>query len=1593
MKPPYKSKNVQKKAPLRESKRSIDRKTSIVKVPVLNLEPSVADVEKIYSDLVTKKEAYAEHFEKPSFLSRLKRYTKKALSNRGVQLALGVATVGLALTLREQFKKYKEKEKALLQAVTICDFFNDNGAFKSDVFEVQDFENKRANLIRALESQVSMVKKYISDQTSSWNTTIHIEEDMDIKNFFPQLRDIELQVGKLNVEKLNKINEYKHPSSFLNLLEPFNTLIVDVNLFMRGIDELKKNRNVFSQYLVNFKIIVSCRYKEGDEKKDIEEKLKKLSDISISQEKIFCITILYQNEQLTLNLTKIIDEKESIISNLKELLIIIEKAKTAEEAKLLISIQERKNTVNKKRIILDSILSRFDNNDVKEEELVNFEEEEELETRGEKFNIDLESINKEIEEYNGLVNRYNSEKSLYLFKCETFKNKVIEINKVTKQISSNNIYTYTQSQTLKENDEALKFFISKYFSGKVITDSFFQGDIKTLTYLHDTEIQLMTNMIDIIREKPMKVFYDFLESKSESFKVELQLQEYYSKDSKVNIELYSALRDAVIKSAIHNIHNIKSSKTIISKEERWNNDVYNILEIKKLSEEIDSVYKGYKLEDSITEYIKTNIKNCYEELFENAVFVKIEDKKIEIFKSTVDSSNSIKSKIFIDESDLKKKYDEFETRLYIFLASKLLWKGLRDEKNKCDSILQKQKINPNLASFVDSVIEKELKEEFDTYEKDESSNNFMSATFTEEYLTKIQESLQSFQILQGKLNSTVEFMEAVDSFYKEKSKWPLPFLFGNKNILEELFEKVKSHLNSLVPSPLVYDFVPKSYLGPFKSYLEPVPTVDKKFIEDVESLIVKIATLSPEKTKHMINPNFLSSLIFLLNITQQDVSSLSNESTTQILKILFSIYSKIIMDVVNEKKVHGFKYKDKVIIKDLPSEDNDVKNHLLSLTEALIEMVFDDYSEFKKFSTSTFIFPLHESKFTSFSDVERQKLIDFTENCIYISSYEKDFITLDLKELIDMGSITQRISDKVKPKLSTYIREAKNILMLKDSQTDSLKKVEKITKVIKEMIEVVVVEKGHEGLGLGLDVPVSYTPRRRNWSKDLITSYQSKEPTHLILDKLLFLDSFIHTRSLMEFIVDKECTESPESCYAEIHKQVKTPLYTELENKRKKYNEVKEKSYDTNIKWISTQFGFISDQFNKIKELFEIFNQKSQITSFKDYKEDIEESQIPRHRLPIDYLVTGTLMPMYNNVSLKEEAESLNESISQGDQEESAKTIDEAAKVTLSEASEATPSEAEAEEAEEAAKAKAVDNFIQSSSSKFKEAKLKANEYILEIQNSGKKRTETQNKELIEYIPTENGGVKNDFSIRTIYGDDEKVKIIQNEFLSEEYKGFMKLIYMKNDKINEIFIGYFSENSSTQGLLMMNGYGEYYYHDENTIQYKGYYKNGKRDGIGISYSSDGKNISYSGYWSKGKEQEDISILSKYDIVYNKDLPISFKKNDGGYTILQLPTGLDVFLLEKKITYPVQIQYYDGLKYSFIGNEHISSDQYFGLESIIIDSDTVNIIKNEINKTTVISSRKSRGGGKITQKKIKTKQKRSSSKKMVFKHLGARNLVV
>jgi hypothetical protein len=1670
MKPPYKSKNVQKKTPLRESKRNIDRKKSIVKVPVLNLEPSVADVEKIYSDLVTKKEAYAEHFEKPSFLSRLKKYTKKALSNRGVQLALGVATVGLALTLREQFKKYKEKEKALLQAFTICDFFNDDGAFKIDVFEVQDFENKQANLIKTLEDQVSMVTMYISDQTSSWNTTILIEEKTDKQNFFPNLKNIELKVGKLNVAKLNKIDEYKHPSSqLLNLLEPFSRLINDVNLFMKGIDELKKHRDDFLQILHTFKIIVSCEYDEQDNEADIEKKLETLNNILISQEKILYNTILYQNE-LTLDLTIIIKVKESIISNLNNYLNIIKEATTEEEKNLLKSIQKRNNTVNEKIFILKSILDRFDNNDVKEEELVIFEEEQ-LETRRENFNIDLESINNKIKEYNGLVKKYNDRSPLYIATCENFKKKVIEIIKVTEKISTSHKYTYTQSKTLKENDEALKIFISQHFSGSVITDSFFQGDIKTLTYLHDTEIKRMTNMIDRIRENLMNVFYDFLKSESESFnsEVALQLQKYYSKDSIINIELYSALQDAIIKSATCKIHDIKYLKTITSKEKRWKNDVDNILIIKNLSGEIDSVYIEYKLEKSITEYIETNIKKYYEELFKNAVFVKIEDNKIEIIKSTDNSSNSIPLEIIIvDESDLKKKYDEFETRLYIFLASKLLWKGLRDEKNKCDSILKKQKKNPNLASFVDSVIEEELNEELKTYEKDESSNNFMSATFTEEYLTKIHKSLQSFKILQGELNSTVKFMETVDSFYKEKSKWPFAFLFGNKNILEELFEKVKSHLNSLVPSPLVYDFVPKSYLGPFKSYLEPVLTVDKKFIKDVESLIGKTATLPPEKTKHVINPNFLRSLIFLLNITQQDVSSLSSESTTQILKILFSIYSKIIMDVVNENKVHGFKYKDKVI-KDLPSDDNILKIHLQSLTEALIEMVFDDYSEFKKFSTSTFIFPLHESKFTSFSDVERQKLIDFTENCIYISSYEKDFITLDLNDLIDMGFITQEISDNVKTKLSKYISEAKNILMLKDSQTDSLKKVEKITKVIKE--EMIEVEKGH--IGLDFDITASFT-RSRNWSKDLITSYQSEESTHLIHDELLFLDSFIHTRSLMTFIDDEKCTESPESCYAEIHKQVKTPLYTELENKRKKYYEVVNKSYDTYNKWKSTQFGFISDQFFKVYELYEVF-------ILKDY-------------------VAETRMPMYNNVTLKE-VESLNngsssstkktisfqskvlkmgESKNPGDKEKSAKTIDEAeeakakakeeaeAKAKAKEEAEAAKAEAEAEaerlrlaakaeakakaeaeaeaakakakaeaerlhlaakaeakakaeaEAERlrlAAKAKAVDNFIQSSKNELKSSESRANrlkdniviernKFFNEFKNKVEKLRVNDNI-YIGYIVDEMKKKSKKMSgygiIETIKGNITKTveSIWDNDKSIELYK--LTTLYINAD-LKSLYEGFYDDNGKMSGYMMAKvknttyegyykndfkeGYGEL--KENNILKYIGYWKNGKRDGVGIEYSSDG-NISYSGYWSEGKQQSDIDILSKYD---TKELYFSiYFKNGGSYTIKQLPTGLHVSVLVDEDYLPGYIQNYDGLKYSFKPTNGKDVDgRYFDLEDIKLNPNKVDITTDETNKIITISN-KSMQGGKITQKKIKTKQKRSSSKKMVFKHLGARNLVV
>jgi len=78
----------------------------------------------------------------PSFMSRLKKYTKKVFSNRGVQAALGVATAVLAVKMKQQFDKNKKRKKLLDEADNIVDFFDDEGNFKSDVFSEIDLRLK-----------------------------------------------------------------------------------------------------------------------------------------------------------------------------------------------------------------------------------------------------------------------------------------------------------------------------------------------------------------------------------------------------------------------------------------------------------------------------------------------------------------------------------------------------------------------------------------------------------------------------------------------------------------------------------------------------------------------------------------------------------------------------------------------------------------------------------------------------------------------------------------------------------------------------------------------------------------------------------------------------------------------------------------------------------------------------------------------------------------------------------------------------------------------------------------------------------------------------------------------------------------------------------------------------------------------------------------------------------------------------------------------------------------------------------------------------------------------------------------------------------
>ena len=343
--------------------------------------------------------------------------------------------------------------------------------------------------------------------------------------------------------------------------------------------------------------------------------------------------------------------------------------------------------------------------------------------------------------------------------------------------------------------------------------------------------------------------------------------------------------------------------------------------------------------------------------------------------------------------------------------------------------------------------------------------------------------------------------------------------------------------------------------------------------------------------------------------------------------------------------------------------------------------------------------------------------------------------------------------------------------------------------------------------------------------------------------------------------------------------------------------------------------------------------------------------------------------------------------------------------------------EAEAERLRLAAKAKAVDNFIQSSKNELKSSESRANrlkdniviernKFFNEFKNKVEKLRVNDNI-YIGYIVDEMKKKSKKMSgygiIETIKGNITKTveSIWDNDKSIELYK--LTTLYINAD-LKSLYEGFYDDNGKMSGYMMAKvknttyegyykndfkeGYGEL--KENNILKYIGYWKNGKRDGVGIEYSSDG-NISYSGYWSEGKQQSDIDILSKYD---TKELYFSiYFKNGGSYTIKQLPTGLHVSVLVDEDYLPGYIQNYDGLKYSFKPTNGKDVDgRYFDLEDIKLNPNKVDITTDETNKIITISN-KSMQGGKITQKKIKTKQKRSSSKKMVFKHLGARNLVV
>jgi len=342
-----------------------------------------------------------------------------------------------------------------------------------------------------------------------------------------------------------------------------------------------------------------------------------------------------------------------------------------------------------------------------------------------------------------------------------------------------------------------------------------------------------------------------------------------------------------------------------------------------------------------------------------------------------------------------------------------------------------------------------------------------------------------------------------------------------------------------------------------------------------------------------------------------------NGSTTEMFKILISIYSRIIKSVIIKSgsvTSIGFEYTtstQKIIkIVDLPSNLETINNDLEKLTEAFVDMIFENYSLFQQYSINDNIFPLHKVNALYNIVGNQQEMYYFIQNCITIALQTKQFLNKEVADLLELKVIKPDLKNNVHDQINSFIEEAKENLLLNRVNELEIKTVEWRKKA--EKIRILI----DNTYTISFRKYISQKLFYRKWSKDWYKIFNEKilEGSGIWNFSLLgnTLESFIDSVALVKFInqvyVEPETslceftqrslwnvftpsvsqTKISETCisYENIRKEVKDPIeqkITKWRSENEYYNKItytKQYYYDF-IDFVNFLPKFYVDLFSK----------------------------------------------------------------------------------------------------------------------------------------------------------------------------------------------------------------------------------------------------------------------------------------------------------------------------------------------------------------------------------------------------------------------------